>query len=98
MKETNNKFPNLKYKTEDIWLQSIFKEFDSIFSTERSLNNMFIGAIRVLFDDENLDKFSQASNSIINIFDELIHTIGFLSSKEKILEEEDLDNLKILGF
>ncbi len=93
MKDKDYNFPNLDFQPEDIIIKNIFKGFDDLFSTERKLNEMFIGAVRVLSDYKNLDRYSQSANSIVNIFDGLLKNIAFPESNEKILEDEDLENL-----
>ena len=93
MKDKNYNFPNLDFQLEDIIIKNIFKGFDNLFSTERKLNEMFIGAVRVLSDYENLDRYSQSANSIVNIFDGLLKNIAFPELNEKILEDKDLENL-----
>lgn len=93
MKYKNQNFPTLDFQPEDIIVKNIFKEFDNLFSNERKLSEMFTGAVRVLSDYGNLDRYSQSANSIVNIFDGLLKNIAFPKSDEKILEDEDLKSL-----
>lgn len=90
MKNKNYNFPSLDFQPEDIIIKNIFKGFDDLFFTDRKLNEMFIGAVRVLSDYENLDRYSQSANSIVNIFDVLLKNFPSSESTEKILEDEDL--------
>lgn len=92
MNDINGNFPKLEYQQEDAFLQNILREFDNIFETKRKLSSMYIGAVRVLLNSENPDRYSHSSNSVVNIFDELMIRIDFKISEE-ILEDEDLEIL-----